>query len=98
MAVITPTDRPKSVCNRCLIVMVEFCVVTLLFGIFCWCKGFCHMAESYLYLFLHMCLATTSKVNISGNLDSLTILTEEELCLPWVESSCRNFPAVSLSR
>ena len=34
MTVITPTDRPKSVCSRCVIeVLVAFlCVVTLLFG------------------------------------------------------------------
>ena len=31
---------------------LTFCVVTLLFGMFCWCKGFCHMTESDLFLFL----------------------------------------------
>ena len=41
MAVVTPTDRPGSVCNRCIIeVFGRFCVVTLFSGIFCLCKGF----------------------------------------------------------
>ena len=54
VAVVTPTDRPKSVCNRCVIKL--FCcvvsVVTLPFGHFCWCRGFCHRTESDLFLFL----------------------------------------------
>ena len=33
MAVVTPTDRPESVRNRCVIeVLVVICVVTLLLG------------------------------------------------------------------
>ena len=30
----------------------RFCVVTLLFGFFCPCRGFCHRTESDLFLFL----------------------------------------------
>ena len=54
VAVVTPTDRPKSVNNRCVIEFfgVVFCVVTLLFGFCCGCSGFCHRAESDLFLFL----------------------------------------------
>ena len=52
MAVVTPTDRPKSVHNRCAIDVLRFCVVTLLFGFFCGCRGFCHRTESDLFLFL----------------------------------------------
>ena len=33
-------------------VIVLHCVVTLLFGFFCGCRGFCHMTESDLFLFL----------------------------------------------
>ena len=53
MAVVTPADRPKSVRNRCVIEVFGgvLCVVTLLFGFFCRCKGFCHGAESDLFLF-----------------------------------------------
>ena len=43
MTVVTLTDRPKSVRYRCVIevfVGVFFCVVTLLFGFFCGCRGF----------------------------------------------------------
>ena len=37
----TPTDRVKSVRNRCEIEFLwRFCVVTLLFGFFCGCRGF----------------------------------------------------------
>ena len=54
VAVVTPTDRPKSVRNRCVIEL--FCgvvyVVTLPFLYFCWCMGFCHRTESDLFLFL----------------------------------------------
>ena len=55
MAIVTPADRPKSVRNRCLIEVFGgvLCVLTLLFGFFCRCKGFCHRAESDLFLFSH---------------------------------------------
>ena len=54
VAVVTPTDRPKSVRNRCLIELFcgVVCVVTLPFLHFCWCRGFCHRTESDLFLFL----------------------------------------------
>ena len=56
VAVVTPTDRPKSVRNRCVIEL--FCgvvyVVTLPFWHFCWCMGFCHRTESDLFLFLFL--------------------------------------------
>ena len=58
VAVVTPTDRPKSVRKRCVIELfcVVVCVVTLPFWHFCWCRGFCHRTESDLFLFL--CIAT----------------------------------------
>ena len=54
VAVVTPTDRPKSVRNRCLIELFcgVVCVVTLPFWHFRWCRGFCHRTESDLFLFL----------------------------------------------
>ena len=54
VAVVTPTDRPKSVRNRCLIELFcgVICVVTLPFWHFCWCRGFCHRTESDLFPFL----------------------------------------------
>ena len=53
VAIVTSADRPKSVRNRCVIEVFGgvLCVVTLLFGFFCRCKGFCHRAESDLFLF-----------------------------------------------
>ena len=50
---VTPTDRPKSVCNRCVINVFGgiFYVVALLFVFFCGCRGFCHRTESDLFLF-----------------------------------------------
>ena len=54
VVVVTPTDRPKSVRNRCVIEL--FCgvvyVVTLPVWHFCWWRGFCHRTESDLFLFL----------------------------------------------
>ena len=53
VTLVTPTDRPKSVRNRCLIELFcgVVCVVTLPFWHFCWCRGFCHRTESDLLLF-----------------------------------------------
>ena len=53
VAVVTPTGRPKSVRNRCVIELFcgVVCVVTLPFWHFCWCRGFCHRTESDLFLF-----------------------------------------------
>ena len=54
VAVVTPTDRPKSVRNCCLIEL--FCgvvyVVTLSLWHFCWYRGFCHRTGSDLLLFV----------------------------------------------
>ena len=54
MTVVTPTDRPKSVRNRCLIELFcgVVCVVALPFWHFCWCKGFCHRTGSDLLFFV----------------------------------------------
>ena len=54
VAVVTPTDRPKSVRNCCLIEVFcgVVCVVTLPFWHFCWCRGFCHRTGSDLLLFV----------------------------------------------
>ena len=54
LAVVTPTDRPKSVRIRCLIELFcgVVCVVTLPFWHFCWCRGFCHRTVSDLLLFV----------------------------------------------
>ena len=56
VAVVTLTERPKSVCKRCVIELFcgVVCVVTLPFWHFCWCRGFCHRTESDLFLFSHM--------------------------------------------
>ena len=44
VAVVIPTDRPKSVGNRCVIELFccAVCVDTLPFWHFYWCRGFCH--------------------------------------------------------
>ena len=54
VAVVTPTDHPKSVRNCCLIELFcgVVCVVTLPFWHFCWCRGFCHRTGSDLLLFV----------------------------------------------
>ena len=57
VAVVTPTDRPKSVRNRCVIELFcgVVCVVSLPFRHFFWCRGFCHRTESDLFHFLLIC-------------------------------------------
>ena len=54
VAVVTTTDRPKSVRNRYVIELFcgVVCVVTLPLWHFCWYMGFCHRTESDLFLFL----------------------------------------------
>ena len=54
VTVVTPTDRPKSVRNRCVIEVFDgvFCVVALIFRFSCGCRGFCHKTESDLFLFI----------------------------------------------
>ena len=56
MLIGTPTDRPKSVRNHCLIENFcgVFCVVTLPFWHLCWCMGFCHRTEYDLFHFSEM--------------------------------------------
>ena len=79
VALVTPTDRPKSVRNRCLIELFcgVVCVVILPFWHFCWCRGFCHRTESDLFPFL---LGTRKiikpqfwdpdrKISVSGGMD-----------------------------
>ena len=48
VAVVTPTDRPKSVRNCCLIKLFcgVVCVDTLPLWHFCWYRGFCHRTGS----------------------------------------------------
>ena len=54
VAVVTSTDRPKSVRNRCLIELFcgVVCAFTLPFWHFRGCRGFCHRTESDLLLFV----------------------------------------------
>ena len=54
MTFVTPTDRPKSVHNRCVVEVFGgvVCIVTLLLGFFCGCRAFRHRSESDLLLFL----------------------------------------------
>ena len=54
VAVVTPTDRPKSVRNCCLIELFcgVLCVATLPLWHFCCYRGFCHRTGSDLLLFV----------------------------------------------
>ena len=54
ICLVLPTDRPKSVRNRCVIEVLGgiFYNVTIRFGFFCGCRGFCNRTESDLFLFL----------------------------------------------
>ena len=61
MAIVTPTDRPKSVRNHCVIeVFGGVFVLSIGFRIFCWYRGFCHRTESYLILFICISVHTKS--------------------------------------
>ena len=63
VAIVTPTDRPKSVRNRCVI-EVFGCVFVLsrYFLVFFWRRrGFCHRTGSDLFLFLPICKSLSDK-------------------------------------
>ena len=76
VAVVIPTDRPKSVRNRCLIELFcgVVCVVTLPFWHFCWCRGFCHRTGSDLLLFLFLEIHFTIKT-VLVTLDTSVVYT-----------------------
>ena len=77
VAVVTPTDRPKSVRNRCVIEL--FCgvvfIVSLPFWHFRWCRGFRHRTESVLFLFLLYCSALTYKPMHAALLSKLYLVS-----------------------
>ena len=54
VAVVTPTDRPKSVGNRCVIEVLVACLCcqVAFFDFAVPVGGFCHRTESDLFLFL----------------------------------------------
>ena len=51
---VTPTDRPKSVRNSCVIKVFGgvFMLSRCFLDCFCGCMGFCHRIESDLFFFL----------------------------------------------
>ena len=53
MTAVTPTERPKSVRNRCVIeVFVAFFILSWCFWIFLWMYGVCHRTESDVFFFV----------------------------------------------
>ena len=67
VAIVTPTDRPKSTSNRCVIeVLVAFfvVVVVLLFGFVCGCRGFCHRTGSDIFHFLLQRFSATAGMSL----------------------------------
>ena len=66
VAVITPTDRPKSVRNCRLIELFcgVVCVATLPLGHFCWYRGFCHRTGSDLLLFVFVILSYFNAISL----------------------------------
>ena len=76
MTAVTPPDRPTSVRNRCVIKVFVgvFYVVTLLFGFFCRCRGFCHRTESDLFLFL---LIRGFSLELPGKLSTKSVLLKD---------------------
>ena len=79
VAVVTPTDRPKSVRYCCLIKLFcgDVCVVTLPFWHFCWCRGFCHRTGSDLLLFVVMLLTDHPLYWLIVNMYCLKVLVQK---------------------
>ena len=64
MAVVTPTDCPKLVRNRCVIEVFGGVFMMSIGWIFCWCKGFHHRTESHLVP--HFALIFMTNLRVSG--------------------------------
>ena len=75
VAVVTPTDRPKSVCNCCLIELFcgVVCVATLPLWHFCWYRGFCRRTGSDLLPFVYIFIVFQRCIKIHINIDSLPV-------------------------
>ena len=87
VAVVTPTDRPKSVRNCCLIELFcgVVCVVTLPFWHFCWCRGFCHRTGSdLLFVFLKKCIKET-KWTSNFNFQLNMLMHVRGKCRKWMD-------------
>ena len=69
VAVVTPTDRPKSVRNCCLIELFcgVVCVVTLPLWHFCLYRGFCHRTGSDLLPFVSTQFSNENWLALSTN-------------------------------
>ena len=82
VAIVTPTDRPKSVRNRCVIEVFGgvFVLSRCFFGFFCGCRGFWHRTESDLFLFLFIPGLT---------LTELRVVSMEHLQRVWLASKER---------
>ena len=89
LTAVTPTYRPKSVrsmCNRSFGGL--FYVVTMLFGLFCGCRGFCHRTESDRILFIKIKLDAETKINVClKSKDYTNLVCNEALCHVHFETS-----------
>ena len=100
IAVVTLTDRPKSVRNRCVIEGfggVSCCHVAL--KIFCGCRGICHRNDSDIFLFLSLdyssipqafCKhhhAMLARVDTQAKIDFMAIVLN---VLRWTETNGKN--------
>ena len=87
VAVVTPTDRPKSVRNRCLIELFcgVVCVVTLPFWHFCWCRGFCHRTGSDLLLFV-LRFSLRTDLQRSLNCRTCTFVSLDVYIVVWLQT------------
>ena len=91
VAVVIPTDRPKSVRNRCVIELLcgIICDVTLPFWHFCWCRDFCHRTESDLFLFLfelHLDVNYRWKGKTYSNKFWLVEVANSRLCFQYIHT------------
>ena len=75
VAIVTPTDRPKSVRNCCLIELFcgVVCVVTLPLWHFCWYRDFCHRTGSDLLLFVVKQPIQLNSTNLCWTLDQIHV-------------------------
>ena len=79
VAVLTPSDRPKSVRNRCVIqVLVPFLCYHFAFSHFCWHRGFCHWILSLSFSVLYRAF-----LSVADGLDNIFLSSNfQYICSP----------------
>ena len=87
VAIVTPTDHPKSACNRCVIeVFGGVFVLSCCFLDFLWEWGFCHRTESEIFLFSSATFLV-GMCNQLNTVEEVYEITHTTQCSRWTQNA-----------